>query len=243
MRLIFEDSSPQTNTADLAASIVAARELAAEQFADDQRLLVLALADRLQASTPPFFLRQLSPRDLADRLLELFRFLSRQEVGDPVRLLPLDGAHMVLLTNTPDAPYLVHTLQLALVRLGVDFQVVCHPILAVRREHGRLAGIGGMDEAGDRESLVVILLHGLAEEQRPAVLAATAAGLDAVLAGAAGEPGPDRSSDRAGGSGDAAGRTELSALAAGGEFPALFLPAVAARAGRRQRPRRPRGDP
>ncbi len=181
MRLIFEDSSPQTNTADLAASIVAARELAAEQSADDQRPLVLALADRLQASTPPFFLRQLSPRDLADRLLELFRFLSRQEVGDPVRLLPLDGAHMVLLTNTPDAPYLVHTLQLALVRLSVDFQVVCHPILAVRREHGRLAGIGGIDEAGDRESLVVILLHGLAEEQRPAVLAAIAAGLDAVL--------------------------------------------------------------
>ena len=181
MRVIFKDAAEPHGATDFAARVVAARDLAAGQVGNDEVPLLSVLADRLLASTPPTFLQPLAPEDLAYHFLELFRFLNREPAASPVRLLPLGSDRALLLTNTQDAPYLVHSVQIALIRQGVAFQVVCHPLLAVRRDHGRLVGLGGMDSEGERESLVVIRLQGLQEPQFPAVQAATIAALEAVL--------------------------------------------------------------
>jgi len=188
MRVIFENSTEPGNAGDLPARISAARQLAGEEVAPGERPLLLGLAELLQASTPPFFLLPLAPPEIARFLLEIFRFLEHPAGEPAVAFHPLPGDRSLLLTNTVDAPYLVHTVQAGLVRQGISFQVVCHPLLAIDRSSGRIAGIGPLDAAGERESLIVVLLQGFEERQVESVRAVTQAGLEAALVAQAARP-------------------------------------------------------
>ncbi|HKJ88862.1 MAG TPA: hypothetical protein VKA48_10180, partial [Gammaproteobacteria bacterium] len=159
MRLIIHNEPEQGSAQGLDDTIFAARGLLAADFPEANLPQVRELAERLKASTPPFFLGQLSARQMADLVGDLFRFIVERDGDVAVRFLPLEGNRSLLLTNTPDAPYLVHSVQTCLVRRQIPFQVVCHPILAVRRKGGRIDAIGGPDGDGKTESLIVIRLE------------------------------------------------------------------------------------
>ena len=93
----------------------------------------------------------LEPRQLADWLGILLEFLESRQADVAVQVHPSrEPGRTLLLTNTPDAPFLLDTVQSLLAADGVRFQVVSHPILAVARRRGVVVGLGGPDQEGER---------------------------------------------------------------------------------------------
>ncbi|MBE0597380.1 MAG: hypothetical protein IH614_08930, partial [Desulfuromonadales bacterium] len=108
---------------------------------------VHTLVHVLRAHTPFSYVRHLSPRQLAAWARVFLQFIEERRQPFAVRLLPLRAeGHALLLTNCPDAPFLLDSVQLWLTRQGVRHQVISHPLLSVRRRGGavqRLEGVEG----------------------------------------------------------------------------------------------------
>ncbi|HEY7745912.1 MAG TPA: NAD-glutamate dehydrogenase domain-containing protein, partial [Desulfuromonadales bacterium] len=160
---------------------------------DEARLgLYKALAALLAAHAPYSRLVSPSPAQLAEWLRALLDLLETRRGSSAVRLLPFGPkGRALLLTNTPDAPFLFDSLQSLLASLGLHFQVVAHPILSVRRQRGEIVRLGRLEEEGSRESLIVIELEKIPDE--PAALEQRVAGtLAAVLQVHRDQPALDR---------------------------------------------------
>lgn len=111
------------------------------------------------------FLSQFSSALLANLLEELFFFINARRSKVSIRVMPIDGSNRsLLLSNCPDAPYLLHSAQSVLVRHRLRFQVAAHPIITVRRTAGSITELAGLETLGDRESLMVFELVGLPEK-------------------------------------------------------------------------------
>ncbi len=182
MQFVANSEGTTGNSEELARKLAAVRELLTEEFPGREGPLVLGLAEQLQASTPPFFLDKPGPGELAARVGDIFRFLALRRGRTATALFPLGPDRFLLVTNTPDAPYLVHTVQSCLIRQDISFQMVCHPLLAVRRERGRLESIAGIGGAGGKESLIVCRLDGFTEERYAALEPVLNQALENVLA-------------------------------------------------------------
>jgi len=141
-----------------------------------------ALAGILRDHTPlSFFVAPTTDR-LAEWVEQFDRFLARRDsrvMVDCFSLAPGDRSFLV--TNTPDVPYLLHTVQLCLSRLGVRFQVVCHPIISVHREGGEIVRLGPAGRGGDAESLIVIELEDIGCRDIPELLKEVRRRLELVL--------------------------------------------------------------
>ncbi len=91
---------------------------------------------------------------------DLIGFASEREAGTPkIRLFNpdaathgFDGGHTVLQVVNDDMPFLVDSVTMALAERGIGTHLLIHPVLAVRREQGRLQEIG----AGASESMMHI---------------------------------------------------------------------------------------
>jgi len=146
--------------------------------ADQLRALAAILRDHTPLS---FFVTPTTDR-LAEWVEQFHAFLSsrRDEViVDCFSLGPGDRSFLV--TNTPDVPYLLHTVQLCLTRLGVRFQVVCHPILEIRRKAGSLERIAPVGGDNDAESMIVIELEDLGCQEIQGLLKKVRKRLELVL--------------------------------------------------------------
>jgi len=118
------------------------------------------LADIFLASTPYSRLLSPSSQQLADWLGAILELIESRSGASAVRMLPFGTrGRSLLLTNTPDAPYLLDSLQALLSSLGLHFQVVAHPIIHVRRQRGKVFRLGEVEEGGPLESLIVIELE------------------------------------------------------------------------------------
>ena len=127
--------------------------------------LFKALAVLFVANTPYSWLASPSPAQLAEWLRAFLDLLGTRRGPAAVRLLPFGPkGRALLLTNTPDAPFLLDSLQALLPSMGLHFQVVAHPILTVRRHRGEIVQLGRLEEAGSRESLIVIELEKIPED-------------------------------------------------------------------------------
>jgi glutamate dehydrogenase len=127
--------------------------------------LYKGLAALFVANTPYSWLASPSPTQLAEWLRAFLDLLETRRGPAAVRLLPFGPkGRALLLTNTPDAPFLLDSLQALLSSLGLHFQVVAHPILTVRRHRGEILQLGRLEEAGSRESLIVIELDKIPED-------------------------------------------------------------------------------
>jgi len=155
--------------------------------------LCRSLADLFVGRTPHSYLASSSPERLSELLLAFLELLEKRSGGSTsVRLLPvgLKGG-CLLLTNTPDAPFLLDSVQSLLSALEVHFQVVSHPIFTARRRRGDLVQLGGLDEAGPRESMLVIELDPAPEDPSALIRRVTGV-LEAVLQVHRGQPDLER---------------------------------------------------
>jgi glutamate dehydrogenase len=142
--------------------------------------LYRALAARFVAHTPPSYLSTPSPAQLAEWLRAFLELLERRRGTSAVRLLPFGSkGRTLLLTNTPDAPFLFDSIQSALASQGLHFQVVAHPILTVRRQRGKIVQLGDLEGEGGRESLIVVELEKVPED--PAAFEATVGNILAAV--------------------------------------------------------------
>ena len=113
--------------------------------------------------------------DLSDAALSLWRFAAERQVGQPkLRVLSpsgteetwLDGHSIVQIVND-DMPFLVDSVTAALTGLGLEVQLVIHPVLSVQRDGtGRLTNCGPDIAGGVDELLMHIELAGDADNER-----------------------------------------------------------------------------
>ncbi|WP_081702892.1 NAD-glutamate dehydrogenase domain-containing protein [Desulfuromonas sp. TF] len=128
------------------------------------------LAAILREHTPLSFIVSPSARQIADWLLEFARFLENRRQDAAVRLLPIGaGGHFLLLTNSPDVPYLLDSIQTVLEGLNLRFNLISHPILSVRRKDGALTHLARVEKRGPHESFIVIELEGIMADALPRI--------------------------------------------------------------------------
>ncbi len=136
------------------------------QFEPAQEKRIRDLAEVLQAHTPLFYLRAMPAVQIADWVREIYRFIDSRRQDIAIRHLPLDQAGRSLLaTNTPDAPFLLDSLQNFLLQQESALPGAS-PIRfsrsgAVPVKSSTLAGKAGK---GGRESLILLEIDGMAAD-------------------------------------------------------------------------------
>ncbi len=140
------------------------------------------LAGILRDHTPlSFFVAPTTDR-LAEWVEQYYNFLSMRTDKVAVDCFALKpGDRSFLVTNCADVPFLLHTVQLSLTRLGVRFQVVCHPILGIGRRAGKMIKLGPVGSADEAESLIVIELEDVGCQEVQGLLAKIRSKLELVL--------------------------------------------------------------
>ena len=116
----------------------------------------LDLAHILRQEIPDNFLSSFTLPHLVENLLQVSEFLSqRKEDEIKVELQCLEApGHYYLYTNSPDANHIFFSLQEYLHRRSLHFRVICHPILAVKRDNGLLQEVSDDDSDLPLESFV-----------------------------------------------------------------------------------------
>lgn len=167
---------------DLDQSLDQVAEQLLRDLGQSQGVLAVALLQELRSHTPIASLRSWAQAGMAGLVGEFFRFLQLRQTPATVRILPGgDSGGALLLTNTPDAPFLVDGLQLELRRQNQPFQVASHPILAVVRKDGELHQLAGLHSPGERESFIVIELEDYDPGREPELVAGVTTALGQTL--------------------------------------------------------------
>jgi glutamate dehydrogenase len=140
---------------------------------------------RLEAFLPAFYrnvpaeeLRARTPEALADAALAMLRFAATRPPGQP-RISVTGGRHPVVRIVTDDMGFLVDSVSGALIALGLEVDLVIHPVLMVTRDAaGALIACPAEAGEGHRESMMHVEL---AQPLDPARQDPVAARLAAVL--------------------------------------------------------------
>lgn len=148
--------------------------------------LLVHFAELLAISTPSHYLSRQTPLQVAGLARKFFKFIKSRRSDVSVECLNFEEADSVfLVANSPDAPYLIHSIQLCLNRMHVHYRVVTHPILSIKRSKGKIVSIGDLASAGVPESFVVIELERRGVTACKDVTKKVRAAIDAVLTVAA----------------------------------------------------------
>jgi glutamate dehydrogenase len=170
-RLLMLTADPGARVARLAQ----VADLLRRTTSPEDRDLVLSLAPVVFEAMPDRLALTLTPEALAARILDHFRFLAR-EIPPAFQLhkgLPGihvwarnpteaearatgDGAHLplettVVETHTTDTPFIFDSLKNYFRKAGLRVFAAIHPILAVRRQWGRIVSFGGPHDEGAKE--------------------------------------------------------------------------------------------
>jgi len=145
----------------------------------------LQLSEILRRHTPYSFFVAPDAEMLLDWVKRFHDFIRRRSDALQVVYLPQPEERGFLLCLTDDAPFLLHSLQLGLSRMELEFQVVCHPILqACRNQSGELENLAIDRKDGSAESFIVIEIYeaiNLAAEQIVAAVRETVAAVQGVF--------------------------------------------------------------
>jgi glutamate dehydrogenase len=158
-----------------AARLAELTDLLRRQASPEDRDLVLALALVIFPEMPDRLALSLTPAALAARLLDHFKFLAR-EIPPAFQLYKgLPGIHVwahnpteaearaigeganlplettVVETHTTDTPFIFDSLKNYFRKAGLRVFAAIHPILAVRRQWGRIVAFGGPHDEGAKE--------------------------------------------------------------------------------------------
>lgn len=124
-----------------------------------------ALAESLRATTPLSYMAAASEDQIAS-WLEIFLGLleaPRQQLVVALEPLEVEG-HALLVTNSPDAPFLLDSVQSYLLSHHFDFRLIAHPILTVHRQQDHLVAIDSIEAAGPKESFIIVEIEGASSE-------------------------------------------------------------------------------
>ncbi|TYO99634.1 glutamate dehydrogenase (NAD) [Geothermobacter ehrlichii] len=139
------------------------------------------MAEILRDHTPLSFFVSPTTDRLAHWVDCFYNFLRQRQDAVAVAFHPHRSERRgFLLTNCRDVPFLLHTVQLCLTRLGVRYQVVCHPIMSIQRQKGVLTALGRADR-GELESFIVLELEDVSEARQTEVVDAVRRHLELVL--------------------------------------------------------------
>ncbi|WP_305045672.1 NAD-glutamate dehydrogenase [Geoalkalibacter sp.] len=134
---------------------------------DGQGEALRQLALELEIHTARSYFQHLPAERLAGWITQIFTFIDARREDVALALVPgVRAGRWYLLTNTPDAPFLVDSLQTLLNRNRLRFQVISHPILTIRRRQGRIVELSAGSGRAPRESLILVELQGLQEKAR-----------------------------------------------------------------------------
>ncbi len=133
-----------------------------QQVPPDNRDIILALARELRMHTPRAFYSMQKPEKVARWVVDIFDFIKerREDVAIELKSARRSG-QWFLMTNTPDASFLVDSLQLLFRRFGIRFQIVSHPILRLKRQRKQLKEVVEDGRGGSPESLILAEVQGL----------------------------------------------------------------------------------
>src|SRR5690606_11464006 len=113
---------------------------------DTKYQCLAALAESLRATTPLSYMAAASEDQIAS-WLEIFLGLleaPRQQLVVALEPLEVEG-HALLVTNSPDAPFLLDSVQSYLLSHHIDFRLIAHPILTVHRQQDHLVAIDSIE--------------------------------------------------------------------------------------------------
>jgi len=128
----------------------------------DQAPLFKAFVNGLAAATPVRLLGTLGNEQLSSLLLGIFRLVQQRSETVAIGCFPLGARRSLLVTNCPDAPNLLQTLQLVLNRMHVHARIVAHPLFRIERSARGLKTLGGLDSpSGIPEAVIAIDIEGL----------------------------------------------------------------------------------
>ena len=109
------------------------------QGATEALSIYASLGEILRQQIPENFIASLEKEDVVANLRQVGDFLFQRDGDVKVALLPQKApGHYFLCCNSPDANHVFSSIQEYLHRRSLHFRVICHPILSVSRENGRL---------------------------------------------------------------------------------------------------------
>jgi len=165
MKVVIESRGSRFSRKDLQEKLTRALELATELAAEVRADHIRNLAGVLKSHTPLSHISALPAEEIGDWLVRFVDFLDREKGAAPVRLIETGKkGHFVLVGNVPDVPFLIDSLQAYLVRRNLRFQLISHPILAIRRRKEGLSSIEGTEGRGPKESFIIIKLEGIGRD-------------------------------------------------------------------------------
>ncbi len=161
MKIVFESRGKGASPQELARKLQDVFSLL--EGRSDPRLLDLAKI--LRDHTPLNALEAPAAPEIADWIERFLEFIETRQDSIAVRIAPVGDAGNFLLTNTPDAPYLLDSLQNLLARRHIRYRVLAHPILSVRRKQGAVVRLGGVGSDGARESFIILEIQKISPEE------------------------------------------------------------------------------
>lgn len=119
----------------------------------------------------------------AEALQYLMAFIRNRAQPVEVAWLPLPDGQQLFMSNCPDVPYLCDSLQTSLQQQNLSYQILAHPILAVKRQEDGFAVHPAEVDTPDsqRESLILVLVADLPRQQAEALSAEVRDTLQGVL--------------------------------------------------------------
>ncbi|MFO7983389.1 MAG: NAD-glutamate dehydrogenase [Desulfuromonadales bacterium] len=123
-----------------------------------ERLQVLARS--LLTYSPANYLFSHKKKQIVEWIETFLDFMEQRREKAAVRTGSFgDSDRCFLMTTSPDAVHLLDSIQAFLNREGYRFHLIAHPILAVRRQRGRIVKFGEIEDLGSpRESFILMEL-------------------------------------------------------------------------------------
>lgn len=144
--------------------------------------LLVAFGDILRQQIPATFLASLPLEQLVKKLRLAGRFILQREGDVNVSLLPLESpGNYFLFVNSPDANHIFSSLQEFFHRRSLHFRVICHPILSVDRQNGKLRSVAEGVTEQQQESFVWLELDQLPKRLVPDLQAGVEKIINAAL--------------------------------------------------------------
>ena len=148
----------RASTAELDAKLSAVRSALGGD--EDSGKLLQPFVDRLRDHTPLAFFIEPDEEELVAWLRTFYlAFLNRNQEVAVHLLTPTGSKRVFLVANAVDAPFLLHSLQSVLIRQKIRFHVVCHPLIPLRREKGKIVDLDLPKGEGELESFIIVELE------------------------------------------------------------------------------------
>ena len=108
---------------------------------------------------PDSYLISLPAKVLSSLIVQIFEFLEGKEEGISIQQNSLIDNSQLLLVTSPDVPYIIDSILSLRQKHHLSFQLLAHPVLAIKRLQKNVTYLGSDAQSGEKELLIVIRLE------------------------------------------------------------------------------------